>query len=96
MVEKPSCPIVVLAPKASFDTVHAAACGEDAVDWALAASTEQEACTLSFAAVDAAEHLSRVAGIEALAMDVWRRKQSSGQHTSRGPVRQPHRRPLDP
>ncbi len=60
--------LTVLAPKASFASVHAAACGEEQVDWTAAASAQQEACTLCFAAVDAAELLSRIPGIDAQAV----------------------------
>jgi hypothetical protein len=69
MADKTVCSITVLAPKASFETVRAAAGGEMTVDWMQAENAQQEACTLCFAAVDAADHLARIPGVEVKATD---------------------------
>ena len=55
----------ILAPKGAFATVAEAARGEQEVDWSAAEGAEHEVCTLAFAAVEAAEILSRISDVQA-------------------------------
>ncbi len=55
----------ILAPKGNFQTVEEAARGEREVDWIAEEGAEQEACTLAFAAVEAAEFLSKIPDVQA-------------------------------
>ena len=55
----------ILAPKGPFQTVAVAARGEQEVDWTAEEGVEQQACTLSFAAVETAEFLSKLPDVQA-------------------------------
>ena len=55
----------VLASRGPFSTVSEAARGEQDVDWSAGEGAEQEACTLCFAASEAAEFLSMVPEVQA-------------------------------
>ena len=57
----------VVAPKGPFSGVADAARGEQQVDWTAAEGAAHEACTLSFAAVEATDFLSGIPGVEATA-----------------------------
>ena len=55
----------VLSPQGPFRSVAEAARGEGEVDWTAPEGPAHEACTLSFAAAEATEFLSRVPGVQA-------------------------------
>lgn len=57
----------VLAPVADFNDVEAAGCGEEQVDWSGSEAPRQEACTLSFAALEITKGLNGVSEGRAVA-----------------------------